>query len=152
MNKYQCNKCKIIKIKTDFTTAKGYKDGIKKTCKVCAAERQKRYWENNPAQYEKHKARVKINDKNYKRVFLRHRLTEEAYTLLVNKYNGMCWACKLRKATSIDHDHGCCDKMHSCGKCVRGILCGQCNSALGLLQDDPRVIKNLLAYSLTVKP
>src|SRR4029077_2130187 len=32
---------------------------------------------------------------------------------------------------AVDHDHNCCPGAHSCGKCIRGILCGTCNSALG---------------------
>lgn len=30
----------------------------------------------------------------------------------------------------MDHDHGCCTGNYSCGKCLRGILCGSCNQVL----------------------
>ncbi len=34
----------------------------------------------------------------------------------------------------IDHDHKCCGKNKSCGKCVRGILCGNHNRLVGMVE------------------
>lgn len=56
-----------------------------------------------------------------------------------------------RPQIAIDHDHKCCPGgSHSCGKCVRGFLCQQCNSAAGLLADNAlnayRLGKYLLDY------
>lgn len=54
---------------------------------------------------------------------------------------GRCGICETTepgvKGWSIDHDHSCCPKGQGCVKCVRGILCGRCNTGLGLLGDDP---------------
>lgn len=47
---------------------------------------------------------------------------------------------------SIDHDHACCPGPKSCGRCVRGLLCGACNKAAGLLRDDPERALGLAAY------
>lgn len=47
----------------------------------------------------------------------------------------------------VDHDHRCCPRGHySCGNCVRGLLCHQCNTAAGMLRDDPARARALADY------
>jgi hypothetical protein len=46
----------------------------------------------------------------------------------------------------VDHDHACCPRGGSCGKCVRGLLCGPCNHALGSFRDDPNRMRRAIAY------
>ena len=49
----------------------------------------------------------------------------------------------------IDHDHKCCPGEGSCGKCVRGLLCPNCNRGIGLLGDDVNRLMNAAAYLMT---
>lgn len=46
----------------------------------------------------------------------------------------------------VDHDHSCCSGVKTCGKCIRGILCGYCNRALGQFQDNPETLFNAMKY------
>ena len=46
----------------------------------------------------------------------------------------------------VDHDHNCCPDNKTCGKCVRALLCVKCNSALGLLNDDPTSLRAAALY------
>lgn len=47
----------------------------------------------------------------------------------------------------VDHDHSCCPvDSHSCGKCVRGLLCYHCNWAAGQLQDSAEKARSLARY------
>jgi hypothetical protein len=47
---------------------------------------------------------------------------------------------------AVDHDHRCCPGVTSCGSCIRGLLCVNCNQAIGKLKDDPKVIHSALRY------
>ena len=61
---------------------------------------------------------------------------------LVQAQHGKCAGCQeqlSKKQAHVDHDH-------ATGK-VRGVLCSQCNRALGLLLDSPGRLRGLLAYA-----
>lgn len=51
----------------------------------------------------------------------------------------------------VDHDHACCER-HSCGSCVRGLLCAGCNFALGHAADDADRLAGLVAYLRAPRP
>lgn len=97
--------------------------------------------------YRKQKRDKDVNKLGYDpRRFKRHNITKEIYDNLLNKYNGKCWICKEKDATHIDHNHLCCTGSWSCGKCIRGVLCSNCNTAIGLLNDDLNLLSNASKY------
>ena len=69
---------------------------------------------------------------------LRHKLTLDEYQILVNKYQGKCGICGENHVLVIDH-------CHETG-IVRGMLCRNCNSGLGLFQDNPLVLRSAIQY------
>lgn len=78
-------------------------------------------------------------------------ISVEKFIEMERRQNGCCYICKKpqnakNKRLSIDHDHSCCPKDMSCGKCVRGLLCQACNAALGLLKEDIDTLKNMISY------
>lgn len=62
-------------------------------------------------------------------------ITQTQYIELHKKQDGRCGICTHRlrskrfKAFAVDHDH-------ATGR-IRGLLCGNCNTGLGLLKDSP---------------
>jgi hypothetical protein len=46
----------------------------------------------------------------------------------------------------VDHDHDCCPGAHSCGECVRGLICQMCNNALGFARNDTTILHGMLTY------
>jgi hypothetical protein len=82
--------------------------------------------------------------------YAKHGITIEQWDALLESQGGACAACgeanSAKRNLHIDHDHACCPGTYSCGKCVRGLLCSQCNTALGLLKDDINKVMNLGFY------
>lgn len=82
----------------------------------------------------------------------RYSLTAEMYEQMVTAQNSTCAVCgtsdpggRIRR-WHIDHDHSCCGPGVSCGKCVRGLLCSRCNTAIGLLEDSATRLEAALSY------
>jgi hypothetical protein len=141
-----CNECKNEKDISLFSKGKKYKDGRRNYCKECHAFRTKKYYENNP-EMQNSPAKI-MYEKTKRRNWQRHNMQEENYNKMYLLHEGKCHACKDRPATNIDHSHECCPGSYSCGLCVRGILCNQCNTALGLLGDSRQKVKSLLDYAI----
>jgi hypothetical protein len=74
-----------------------------------------------------------------------HGLTPAEIHALVALQNGACAICgRTGERLEIDHDHRHCPGRIGCRHCVRGMLCGRCNTALGRFGD--RLIPQLIAY------
>lgn len=83
-------------------------------------------------------------------------LTTLWYDQMLDKQGGRCAICfcpptEMRsgkiKRLNIDHDHRCCSD--GCIKCVRGLLCSNCNRALGKFDDDIIIMSNAINYLKT---
>ena len=135
-----CPACKIKKNISEFPPNKTKKDGLNAKCRFCYNEYQKQWYIKNQ---EVHIERVRSGRLKKGKAGVRaanHHISLEFYYQMLEKYDGKCWVCKEKEATCIDHDHGCCPGKTSCGQCVRGLLCGQCNSMLGLAKDNPKIL------------
>jgi 5-methylcytosine-specific restriction endonuclease McrA len=86
----------------------------------------------------RHPDRVKASDK--KQALRRFGLTPQEYDDMAARQNHSCAVCgeKDTKALAVDHDH-------DTGR-VRGLLCGKCNTALGLMNDSIRRLRLAVDY------
>jgi len=80
-------------------------------------------------------------------------LTPERHKKLLQVQGGLCALCGPEtgrngstKALATDHDHRCCPGRKSCGNCVRGALCSDCNRMLGRVNDSIEFARRLLDY------
>lgn len=75
-------------------------------------------------------------------------MTVEQFQELNDAQGGRCAVCGEAPDGNlhVDHDHSCCPGRNSCGECVRGLLCGKCNKALGMFKDDPERLRSAASY------
>lgn len=77
-------------------------------------------------------------------------LTDCDFEILLEGQSRRCAICGTTdpggRGWCVDHDHRCCASTPTCGQCVRGLLCNSCNTALGMLGDDPVTIHRALQY------
>jgi Recombination endonuclease VII len=115
----RCPACQQTKSVREFHKNKSGSDGFAAYCKPCFVE----------------KSRPSVRKRRYG-------LALAEYDNLLLRQNGKCAICKrppyTKKGLVVDH-------CHRTGA-IRGILCSRCNSALGLLDDDPALVEQALAY------
>lgn len=78
----------------------------------------------------------------------RHMQLKKRYSADAGQISSMraCALCGSDKRLVIDHDHACCPKPPTCGKCNRGCICTGCNVTLGRVQDSVERLKALIDY------
>lgn len=131
-----CSKCGTEKPLFGFHKQAKGKDGLKSWCKECT-NREVAVWRaKNPVRTRE----------GYRKEDLRrsYGLTIEQYAALLLGQNGVCAVCKgpckSNRRLAVDHIHGTNPAV------VRGLLCGNCNRALGLFQESSRICSAAAAY------
>jgi hypothetical protein len=140
----KCSDCKEEKPLGEYYLRRGPRTSYwypNSHCKACTALR-KRLWEQN----NRETAPLRFRKSQLKR----YNLTLADYDDLLAAQGGVCAICKTSKPGGkgqfrVDHDHACCpERMRSCGKCIRGLLCNYCN--LHLAGKDPQRLRAALKY------
>lgn len=78
----------------------------------------------------------------------RYGLTPERWAQMLEEQQGLCYLCGEplpdgKRAIHVDHDHACCRGSRSCGTCIRGLACNDCNLGIGLFGDDPERLRRV---------
>ncbi|MGW7024259.1 endonuclease VII domain-containing protein [Streptomyces decoyicus] len=102
------------------------RDGLQAYCRECSAEycrqRQAATGQNGTGSHRKR----------------HYGLSAAERGVMIKAQFGICPICLEPGPRHVDHDH-------DTGK-VRGVLCFNCNSALGKLRDDPDAMRRAIAY------
>lgn len=143
-----CTKCGLVKPISFFVKNERYADGYRTWCRDCYNAWSREWAHKNKERIAPRKRAARI-----KQFF---KLSPEQYQCMLDAQGGRCASCpqilEPGHGTHIDHDRKCCPGKKSCGKCVRGILCGTCNVALGMVNDSVSKLKCLIAYLERYQP
>jgi hypothetical protein len=122
----QCGICSIIKPITEFAKAKTNKDKLKNFCKSCNKIKMKAWHAKNPSHH----------------LIRNYGITVDEKIKMMSQQNSCCAICNshLKDTTEahVDHCHN--------SKAIRGILCGDCNRAIGLFKDSTELLKQAANY------
>jgi protein-arginine kinase activator protein McsA len=142
--KKSCSRCKKRKDTSEFNKRSGSADGFDYKCRDCAKEAYRvHYYSDEHIDTIRAKSRVwrqenpdTVKNGRFKRLY---GITLEQYLKMKDKQNGCCATCgKEPETLCVDHDH-------TTGK-VRGLLCSNCNRALGFLQDNIDILRQAVKY------
>lgn len=117
-------------------------------CRTCTREMNNEYARKNAESFAANRKARYTPQKRKISALKQYSLTLEIYEAILDTQGGGCAICKATEVTiCVDHDHACCPaRFYSCGKCIRGLLCNNCNNGLGRFDDDPERLEQAAAY------
>ncbi len=136
-----CRLCRGNKPFSDFYRSNNRMDGYMRECKVCSNTRVEKWVSQNPEKRKEIANKHWRNHRDSHRAYARFRkygLGRDEYAALVEKHQGRCGICQREEKLTVDH-------CHATGK-IRGLLCGDCNRALGLFRDNDESLLAAAAY------
>ena len=109
--------------------------------------KRKRYLEKRTEQLARQKAAYQADPDKYKQRVrsYKFRITPQEIQELIAKQQHRCAICRVPFNESIRNLKSNVDHDHATGR-VRGILCRLCNAAIGLAQDDPKLLRKMARY------
>ena len=168
----QCIKCNMNQSLEDFPKSASSRDGKHSYCKKCMVkqrmdryERKKKIMKMTETHKQCRVCEELLSFDNYSgkrnpyckkcsaylghvRNVRKYGIQPEDYINLLKEQDYKCKTCgrTTEKRLCIDHDHSCCAGEKSCGKCIRGLLCFDCNVALGMIKDDLGTLTRMIKY------
>ena len=136
-----CTKCKKDKEVSEFRKRISLKRGYQSWCKECESEASKKRYVPRPKRernvYDKKATLIRM-------LKFRYNLTYEEFATKYQRQDGRCAICNepkpLGSVKGLNVDH-----CHTSGK-IRGLLCRKCNTGIGQLNDDVKILENAIKY------
>ncbi len=140
----QCRDCARFLPKVEFVKNKVFKDGHDTLCLGCNRKRVLAWRKANPekrALQAQREGKKDYNKNKYLKATYGISLVE--YNTMFENQQGCCAICgthqiEFSRSLSVDH-------CHATGK-IRKLLCGHCNTLLGMAKDDPKILQKAIDY------
>lgn len=124
-----CTRCNETKDASSFPSEPRKRNGLKSHCRKCSGVSSAAW-------------KIKHNYHTTTLIMKKYGITENEYLTMMVLQDSCCAICKEDFVPEVkpivDHDH-------TTGE-VRGLLCRQCNSALGFFKDDPELLDKAGRY------
>lgn len=154
-----CKTCGEEKAGEAFGVDRSTKDGLRASCKACLKQQGCHYYrgwtEERRAQAREYSRQWRINNPvAYKKAYIKsmrkrkYGVDEDTYQRMLEEQGHRCAICgheEKLKSNGVDVDNLSVDHNHRTGA-IRGLLCHNCNRALGLLADDPQRLAAAIVY------
>jgi hypothetical protein len=127
-----CSQCKTLKEKAEFHRNASQKGGLQSTCKSCSKARVAAYKSANPVTREK--------ARGYS-IKWKYGLSQEGVNTILQTQKNRCPIC----LDVLNHSRMHVDHCHRSNK-IRGLLCFNCNLALGHLKDNEETAARASSY------
>uniref|UniRef100_A0AAU8BB03 Endonuclease VII n=1 Tax=Escherichia phage Baskent_phicoli_1 TaxID=3145031 RepID=A0AAU8BB03_9CAUD len=132
-----CRTCHALKPLEEYHKHKTSKDGRESQCKTC---RNKQIMKTRKLRYSKSASfRESKRNETLRKLY---GITVDDYEEMFKRQGGVCAICHQPETGNI---RMAVDHCHASGK-VRGLLCKNCNTALGNLKDSIEILTNAITY------
>lgn len=135
----------LKRLEQNRAAARRYRESHKEQIKA-AAQRYRETHKEQISEYGRRKWRTDPDLREKRRLWQRKNVFKKVYGISLADYEVMFerqgGACAICKRTGLTL---CVDHCHLTGE-VRGLLCVQCNSALGFCRDDPALLRAAAEY------
>lgn len=149
----RCGRCQQTLPATEFYQHKQTPSGLYGWCRTCARnDAHRRY--RDPVDGERIRARNRRYSKTNRRQILeRHRervtgVSPQRYKELLQQCGGLCAICREPERYRLPNGHVrnlAVDHNHKTGT-IRGLLCADCNRAIGIFRDSPALLRAAADY------
>jgi hypothetical protein len=151
-NSKVCTICKKRLSFEAFHKNRSKPDGLQTRCRNCYRDWYNRKYEEDSEFRNKRKQHFREfyvenytnrrEKHNNDRMFRKYGITREEFDVMSEAQGGLCTICQRppigKTRLSVDHCHKTLR--------VRGLLCDQCNTGLGMFQDNPEVLAAAITY------
>ena len=161
MRTKMCTKCLKTLPVSEYRKDKSHSDGLSSHCKPCHSAKDAAYRAANKDRISEYGRQwreanrdsiIAARNSRYGRDYdftRRHGITLDEYEALLNTQDGKCAVCGTdqpgragrngeQRLFAVDHAPA--------SNLIRGLLCHNCNRALGLLRDSPEILEKAISY------